>query len=192
MFYNIAKFVLTIYYGLFFRLRTEGIENVPDDGQAILCCNHISNYDPITVALRLKRLPRYISKKELFENKFLAKILRALKAFPVDREKMDFTAIKNCLKVLKEGELLGIFAQGKRVKEGEEAAAKAGVALFAVKSGAPVIPVAIKSTYKPFSEIKVIYGKPISFEEYKGKKVTSEELTEIADGIMEKINDMLR
>lgn len=192
MLYRIAKVVMNIYYGLFFRVKTEGIENVPDKGGAILCCNHISNYDPITVALRLNRLPRYISKKELFDNKLFAKVLSTLKAFPVDREKMDFAAIKNCLNVLKEGELLGIFAQGRRVKEGETAAAKAGVALFAVKSGAPVIPVAIKSTYKPFSEIKVIYGEPISFEEYKGKRVTSEELSEIADDIMEKINGMLR
>lgn len=191
MIYVIARFVLSIYYAVFFRLETHGSENVPKEGAAILCANHISAYDPISVVLGINRLPSFMGKKELFENKFIAYLGKCLKAFPVDRGKMDMKAIKTALKVLKDGDLLGIFAQGTRVKDGDSVAAKGGVALFAVKSGAPVIPVAIRSTYKLFSKIEVYYGEPMTFEEYKGKKVSTEELNEIAESIMKRINDML-
>ncbi len=191
MLYTIIRPVLWLFYKIFFRYKFYGAENVPAEGAAIICGNHLSMLDPISVVLGIKRLPCFIAKKELFANKLFAKVLSTLKAFPVDREKMDMKAIKTALKVLKEGELLGIFAQGTRVKDGEDVAAKAGVALFAVKSGAPVIPVAIKTNYKLFSKIEVFFGEPISFEEFKGKKVTTEELNDIAEGIMGKVYEML-
>ena len=178
-------------FRILFRYRFYGVENVPEDGAAILCANHLSMWDPFAVVFALKRMPCFIAKKEIFKNKLFAWICKDLKAFPVDREKMDMKAIKTALKVLKDGELLGIFAQGTRVKEGEDVAAKAGVALFAVKSGAPVIPVAIKTNYKLFSRVDVYFGEPISFEEMKGKKVSAEELNEIAEGIMAKVFEML-
>ncbi len=191
MLYSIIRPILRLFYALCFRYKVYGAENVPKEGAAILCANHLCLLDPISVVLGFKRLPCFIGKKELFENKLLAKIFMSLKAFPVDREKMDMKAMKTALKNLKDGELLGIFAQGTRVKEGEAVAAKAGVALFAIKSGAPVIPVGIKSTYKPFSKIEVFYGEPISFEEYKGKKVSTEEMGEIAENIMAKVNELI-
>ncbi len=189
--YKYLRPVADRLFRILFRYRFYGVENVPADGAAILCANHLSMWDPFAVVFALKRMPCFIAKKEIFKNKLLAWICKDLKAFPVDRGKMDMKAIKTALKVLKDGELLGIFAQGTRVKEGEDVAAKAGVALFAVKSGAPVIPVAIKANYKLFSKVDVYFGEPISFEEMKGKKVSAEELNEIAEGIMAKVFEML-
>lgn len=191
MLYKLVRIFSKIFYGVFFRYKAYGVENVPKEGAAILCANHLSNFDPISVALNLNRLPAYISKKELFENKLLAKLLGDLKAFPVDRDKMDMKAVKTALKVLKEGELLGVFAQGTRVKGDEDVAAKAGVALFALKSGAPVIPVGIKTTYKLFSRVEVYFGEPMTFEEYAGKKFTSEELGVIAENIMDEVYKLI-
>ncbi|MBE6008644.1 MAG: 1-acyl-sn-glycerol-3-phosphate acyltransferase [Lachnospiraceae bacterium] len=191
MIYKYLRHIAGLLFGIIFKYRVHGVENVPEEGAAILCANHLSMWDPFAVVFALKRLPCFIAKKELFENKLLAWICRDLKAFPVDRGKMDMKAIKTALKVLKDGELLGIFAQGTRVKEGEDVAAKAGVAFFAVKSGAPVIPVAIKTNYRLFSRVDVYFGEPISFEEMKGKKVSAEELNEIAEGIMAKVFEML-
>lgn len=187
----IIKPFLWLAYKIVFRYKFYGEENVPKDGPGIICGNHLCMCDPVSIVLAIDRLPCFIGKKELFENKLWAWLFRNLKAFPVDREKMDMKALKHAIKVLKEGELLGIFAQGTRVKEGEDVAAKAGVALFAVKSGAPVIPVAIKSEYKLFSKVEVRFGEPISFEEYKGKKVSADELNEIANGIMDKVYEIL-
>ena len=104
-FYYFVRTLVRIYYKIMFRMEFIGRENVPKEGAAVLCCNHISNYDPLTMAAFLDRLPRFIAKKELFQNKLLAKLLYALKAFPVDREAaMDMKSFKTAVKTLKEGE----------------------------------------------------------------------------------------
>lgn len=190
-FYYLVRTLVRIYYKIMFRIEIIGKENVPKEGAAVLCCNHISNYDPLTMAGFLDRLPRFIAKKELFQNKLLAKILYALKAFPVDREAaMDMKSFKTAVKTLKEGEMLGIFAEGTRVKEGEAKAAKAGVAMFALKGNAPVIPIAISGKYKFRGRVTVCFGEPMWLEEYRGIRVTTDKLEEITGEIMAKVNEM--
>lgn len=189
--YPLVKVLIRILYKIMFKITIVGKENVPKEGNGVLCCNHISNFDPLTMAVYLGRLPRYIAKKELFNNKILAALLRNMQAFPIDRETvMDMKAFKTAINVLKGGELLGIFAEGTRVKEGEEKAAKAGVAMFALKGDAPVIPVAISGSYKFRSEVRIEFGEPISLEEYRGARVTTAMMEEITEKIMGKVQEM--
>ncbi len=190
MFYQIAKVALKILYKILFRISVEGQENVPKQGGVILCANHSSNFDPVTMAIYNKRSVCYMAKKELFENKFLGLLIRQLYAFPVDRSTADMKAFKNAVKLLKDEKVIGMFAQGTRVKVGEEKAAKAGVALFAMKGKASVVPVAISGSCKPFSKMKIVYGKPLYLEEYRGKRFNTETLNEITEIVMQQINDM--
>lgn len=190
-FYYLAVFVLKIWYAIMFKVEIIGKENIPKEGKAILCCNHYSNYDPFSAAIYLDRLPRYIGKKELFKNKLLAWALNEVKVFPVDRKAaMDMKAVRTALNVLKEGEILGIFAEGTRVKEGEDVAAKAGVAMFAMKGDAPVIPCAISGQYKFRHKITVRYGTPLTLDEFRGQRLTSELMGEITGVIMGKVEEM--
>lgn len=196
MYFKLAKFFCKIYYNIFFRMSVYGTQNVPADGAAIICANHISAYDIVTLALALNKLPSYLAKAELFESKnpfcmLLGWFLLKLDAIPVNRKKTDMKAYKTVLNKLKNGAQIGIFAHGTRMKDAAAADAKAGVAFFAVKSGAPVIPVAIISDYKLFGKIDVVFGEPIDFSEYAGKKVTSEELAEISVSIMEKVERLI-
>lgn len=189
--YPLVKFLVKLYYKMMFKVTVVGKENVPKDGNGVLCCNHISNFDPLTMAVFLDRLPRFIAKKELFENKLFGALLRNLQAFPVDRQAtMDMKAFKTALNVLKGGELLGIFAEGTRVKEGEEKAAKAGVAMFALKGNAPVIPVAVSGKYKFRQEVRIEFGEPMSLEEYRGARISSDMMEEITEKIMGKVQEM--
>ena len=190
MFYQIAKIVLKILYKILFRMTIEGQQNVPKEGGVILCANHSSNFDPVTMGIYSDRTVYYMAKKELFENKFMYWLLKQLNAFPVDRSTADMTAFKNAVKLLKQGYIIGMFAQGTRVKEGEEKAAKAGVALFATKANVPVVPVAISGSCKPFTKMKIVYGKPLYFEEYRQKRLNTESLNEITNKIMNEINHM--
>lgn len=190
MFYQIAKIVLKILYKILFRMTIEGQQNVPKEGGVILCANHSSNFDPVTMGIYSDRTVYYMAKKELFENKFMYWLLKQLNAFPVDRSTADMAAFKNTVKLLKQGHIIGMFAQGTRVKEGEEKAAKAGVALFATKANVPVVPVAISGSCKPFTKMKIVYGKPLYFEEYRQKRLNTESLNEITNKIMNEINDM--
>ncbi|MFV0314406.1 MAG: lysophospholipid acyltransferase family protein [Anaerotignum sp.] len=189
--YPFVKTIVKLYYKIMFKVTIVGKENIPQDGSGVLCCNHMSNYDPLTLAVFIDRLPRFIAKKELFENKIFGALLRNLKAFPIDRDvAMDMKSFKTAINVLKNGELLGIFAEGTRVKEGEDKAAKAGVAVFALKGNAPVIPVTISGKYKFRKEIRIEYGKPMTLEEYQGMKITTLMLEEITAKIMDKVQEM--
>lgn len=189
-FYTFARGLVKIYYKFAFRMDIQGEENIPKEGGVVLCCNHMSNLDPTTMAGFVKRPVRYIAKKELFEKRWSAKLLSALGAFPVDRQTTDMKALKTAIKLLKNGEALGIFAEGTRVKDGEAKAAKAGVALFALKGDAPIVPICISSKYKFRSIVHIRYGKPIYLDEYKGQKVTTEMMEEITEKVMEKVREM--
>ena len=189
-FYTFARGLVKIYYKFMFRMDIQGEEHIPTEGGVVLCCNHMSNLDPTTMAAFVKRPVRYIAKKELFEKRWSAKLLSSLGAFPVDRQTTDRKALKTAIKLLKNGEALGIFAEGTRVKEGEAKAAKAGVALFALKGEAPIVPICISSKYKFRSIVHIRYGEPIYLDEYKGQKVTTEMMEEITEKVMEKVREM--
>ena len=103
---------------------------------------------------------------------------------------MDMKAVKTAIKLLKEGKIVGIFAEGRRVKAGEDVAAKAGVALFAMKGNAPVIPCAISGTYKFRSKLTIRYGEPLTLDEFRDKKLTTELMGEITTVIMDKVEEL--
>ena len=188
---NLLIGIMRLWFAIMFKVEIKGKENVPAEGNAIICANHYTNYDPFAAAIYLDRLPRYIGKKELFENKILAYLLKEVRVFPLDRKAaMDMKAVKTGLKVLKDGEILGIFAEGTRVKEGEHVDAKGGVALFAMKGNANVIPCAISGKYKFRNKITVEYGAPLALDEFRGQKLTAEVMSEITDVIMGKVEEM--
>ena len=87
-------------------------------------------------------------------------------------------------------QIVGIFAEGRRVKAGEDVAAKAGVALFAMKGNAPVIPCAISGTYKFRSKLTIRYGEPLTLDEFRDKKLTTELMGEITKVIMDKVEEL--
>jgi len=128
----------------------------------ILCINHSSFFDPLVLRAKIKRRINFMAKKELFKNNFFGSILKNLGVFPVDRNKNDLVAYKHALNIIKSQKILGIFIQGTRNKEIQEA--KDGAAMFAIKSGAPVVPVAISSKFKIFSRVKINIGEKINFE----------------------------
>ena len=76
------------------------------------------------------------------------------------------------------------------VKAGEDVAAKAGVALFAMKGNAPVIPCAISGTYKFRSKLTIRYGEPLTLDEFRDKKLTTELMGEITKVIMDKVEEL--
>jgi 1-acyl-sn-glycerol-3-phosphate acyltransferase len=170
-----------------FRFRVFGRENIPAEGGVILCGNHISYHDPIALGIVSSRDLNYLAKKELFRRRFVNWVLTKMKAIPVDRENVGMDSLKQVVKALKAGEAVGIFMQGGRRSEVDAADYKAGVALFAIKGKAPVVPIHINATYKLFSKVIINVGEPISFEEYYGKKVRTEELNEAAQKVMDSI-----
>ncbi|MFE0689258.1 lysophospholipid acyltransferase family protein [Streptomyces xiamenensis] len=129
-----------LMYGLF-RPRVLGAWRVPAAGPAIIAVNHTHNVDGPMVMGVAPRPVHFLIKKEAFIGP-LDPFLRRIGQIEVDRDTTDRTAITSALGVLKNGGVLGIFPEGSR-GEGDFAALRAGLAYFAVRSGAPVVPVAV-------------------------------------------------
>ena len=187
MFYRIVVTVARFIYRFIYRIKIVGEENVIESGGVIYAANHKSCEDPIIIALTSKRQLTFMSKKELFKFKPYGFILRSLGAFPVNRGTGDVGAVKTGLKILKEGRVMLIFPEGKRLDRGEVVPAKPGVAMFAIHARVPIIPITIVDDYKLWHRLTVIYGKPIYFEEYYGQKLSSEKLTELSQGVLDTI-----
>lgn len=184
MFYKMAKAVLRFILLFIFRIKVVGAENVPAEGGVMLASNHKSNWDPVMLALASPRKMRFMGKAELFKNKFFAKIITSLGAFPVHRGKGDIGAIKSALTILKNEEMMLIFPEGKRVKDEEAAEAKPGAVMLAARAGVPIVPAYISGKYRWMSKITVTFGEPIYYDELYGTKPVVHELQEYSDVLM--------
>ncbi len=187
MFYKFAIYVVRFLMLFVVRVRKKGTENVPKEGPVIVAFNHSSDLDPVVAGITCPRQLNFMAKSELFQNKLFGGLIKRLGAFPVHRGKGDIGAIKTAFRIFENNGAMLIFPEGGRVKHGKRVKAKPGVALIAQRSGVPVIPVHIIGEYKWMHKITVCYGKPISFEEYKGKKLSGDEIQQLADNVLEEI-----
>lgn len=181
---------MSVILRILFKLEISGRENIPKDGRLIICANHINILDPIVIALTTKRPINFMGKKELFESKFLNWFLRKMKAFPVDRDGSDIRAVKTSLTLLKNEEVLGIFPEGTRVREYNRDNAKAGVAMIALKSKTPVVPIHIESTYRLLRPIRVRIGEVMDYSELYGSRLSTEEYKSLSEDILTTIYDL--
>jgi 1-acyl-sn-glycerol-3-phosphate acyltransferase len=123
---------------------SEGLENVPQQGPAILMINHIAFVDPIIVLSTLPRNIVPLAKIEVYSYPVVGIFPRIWGVIPVRREEFDRRAIQQVMQVLKAGEIVLVAPEGTRgpqLKRGKE-----GVAYLASRSGAPVVPVAVEGT----------------------------------------------
>lgn len=189
-FYKFAIKAFEIFSKVFFKYKVVGAENIPNEGNVIIASNHKSNLDPVFVAAAIKnREVAVIGKKELFNIKPLGFLLNRLKVIPINREKPDISTIKNILKAIKDGYVLGIFPEGTRVKEPGFGEAKAGLSLFAIKGKAVVVPISVISNYKIFNRVTIYIDKPISFEQYYKQKLNTEDYERLSQNVLEVIKE---
>ena len=146
-FYSGAKKLLSPICKALFRIKVTGAENLPEEGGYVVCSNHTSMLDVVALAAALKRLLRFMAKKELFKFKPFGALIRKVGAFPVDRGGSDVKAIKTSISLIESGELVNIFPQGTRHKKEDPSKTKikagAGMIAFHAKCGA--VPIFIKS-----------------------------------------------
>lgn len=189
-FYKFAINVFRVFSEIFYKYEVIGEENIPNEGNVIIASNHKSNLDPVFLAAAIRnREVAAIAKKELFNIKPLGFILNKLNVIPINRDKPDVSTIKNILRAIKDGYVLGIFPEGTRVKGPGFGEAKAGLSVFAIKGKALVVPISIISNYKLFNRVTIYIDKPISFEEYYKQKLTTEENERLAQNILEVIKE---
>ncbi|MCM3788306.1 lysophospholipid acyltransferase family protein [Domibacillus sp. 8LH] len=188
-FYTFAKTVVKSILTPAYRIHVKGHEHFPKEGGVLLCANHIDNLDPPIVGITSKRPVRFMGKEELFKKKWMGKLMKELNVFPVKRGMSDREAIRTGLKILKEGQVLGLFPEGTRSKNGELGKGLAGAGFFALRTDAAVVPCAIIGPYKLGKPLQVVYGPPIDMVSLRERKASAEEATE---AIMEAIAKLIK
>ncbi|WNS82070.1 lysophospholipid acyltransferase family protein [Domibacillus sp. DTU_2020_1001157_1_SI_ALB_TIR_016] len=188
-FYTFAKTVVKSILTPAYRIHIKGHEHFPKEGGVLLCANHIDNLDPPIVGITSKRPVRFMGKEELFKKKWMGKLMKELNVFPVKRGMSDREAIRTGLKILKEGQVLGLFPEGTRSKNGELGKGLAGAGFFALRTDAAVVPCAIIGPYKLGKPLQVVYGPPIDMASLRERKASAEEATE---AIMEAIAKLIK
>jgi 1-acyl-sn-glycerol-3-phosphate acyltransferase len=133
------------------RVRVEGaIDDIPKDGPVILAANHASNADAVILGAwlteRLGRRIHWLGKKEMFDWPIVGWVFRNGGVHPVDRASADVDAFRLAERVLEEGHVLMIFPEGTRSPTGALQKPKDGLAMIALRSGAPIVPIGIGNT----------------------------------------------
>lgn len=190
-FYLFVYYVLWVLAGILFPWRVSGRENLPETGGVVICGNHTSFLDPILVILAAtrKRQIRVMAKAELFRIPILNWILKGIEMIPVKRGMSDISAVKESLRVLRNGEPLLIFPEGTRVKGGEEVDGRPGAVVMAARANVPVIPVYIEAKKRLFRKTNVVFGTPYMLE-FAGRKPTPEESHRLTEELMDRIRKL--
>lgn len=171
--WTLAKLLMVL-----FRVHVRGAEKVPQGG-ALLAGNHLSYLDPILLWCASPRPTHFIAKQELWRSSVLGWLLDHLWAFPVNREGSDRQAITTATELLKHGDLVAMFPEGTRKRDGSEDLGEAhnGVSFIASRADAPVVPVGITGTDKAwppgaklprFARVTIVIGDPVSADDFDG------------------------
>ena len=197
-FYYVAKALVKGLLFLFTNYQVRGKENIPREGAIIVVANHLNLADPPILALSLGRKAVFMAKKELFRSKLSGYFVRSFGAFPVHRGQLDRQAIRQAHQVLDKGLALVVFPEGKRSRNAKLQPAFSGLALVALRNGAPIVPVGIAGTEKIKGvawlvrrpKVTVNIGRPFSLPSV-ASKLTKVELAGVTDSIMTRIAELL-
>lgn len=170
-----------------YRIKINGKENIPEDGAALICPNHVHALDAVLVVVHAKRRINVLAKEELFEHRALRWLAKIFGVYPVKQNSADLSAIKTSLKILKNKELLLIFPEGTRNGLARGVPVKNGPMTIAIKAGVPIVPVGIKGNFKAFSKVTINIGKPIYYDKYKDKINDKEVVSKLTEDLIKEI-----
>jgi 1-acyl-sn-glycerol-3-phosphate acyltransferase len=159
---------------LAYGIRYLGRKNIPKTGPVLVVSNHQSHFDPPLVGTGSARRMNYVARETLFHFGPLGWLIRSLDAIPIDRDGLGLSGIKESLRRLKRGEMVLIFPEGTRTRDGEIARFRPGFTTLAVRSKAAILPVAIEGAFAAWPRTKklpglgtihVLYGEAIPADE---------------------------
>ena len=200
MYYKIGKIISQFMFFLFGGLKSVNADNIPKTGGVILAPNHISYADPPAVGSAMNRQVHFMAKEELFKPAIIGKIITAVGSFPVRRGTADRKAIKQAIDLLKAGEIVCLFPEGTRSLDGKLQEPELGIGLIALKSGAPVVPVAVVGTDTVLpsngkrpgrKRITIEYGEPLMFTDLIEAGDSRQNMEEVGKRTMAAIGNLL-
>jgi 1-acyl-sn-glycerol-3-phosphate acyltransferase len=195
MWYSIFKILSIFILKLFFKLRVEGLENIPKKSNFIVVANHASFLDPLVIAAAVPQKIHCIVSKFLLKIPFLAWGLAKLEVLPVG------SSSEKAVACLMDNKVVGLFPEGRVSRDGKLNEFRRGVALLALKTGRPIVPCAIRGAFEAlpfgakfpkFVSIGVKIGKPVyllkEFDDLIDDIYLQEGVIKIRNSIQEMIN----
>lgn len=198
MFYWVLKAILKPLLRIVYRIRVEGLENVPKKGGAIIAANHLSFLDSFFIPLVVKRRKvTYLAKADYFKSWKTSWFFSMAGQIPCERDGGNKAqqSLDIALDVLRDGKLLGIYPEGTRSPDGHLYRGRTGVARLALAAGRQVIPCGLVGTEKVMPKnaklprlrgrptVVVRFGAPIEFSRYAGQERDRFVLRSITDEI---------
>ncbi len=178
--YRAVRAVVSPLYRFGCRVRTEGLDNVPVDGPVILAANHMSFFDSVVLTLSVPRRTRFVGKAEYLESWKTRFVFPALGMIPIRRAAGHdaLVALDTAAAALEHGDVLGIYPEGTRSRDGLLHRGRTGVAQLALMTNAMIVPVGLVGTERvqpigarvprPFHSVVARFGKPIDPSSYVG------------------------
>ena len=205
MFYWLIKAVLKPLLKMLYRIRVEGLENVPTTGPAIIAANHLSFLDSFFIPLVVKRRKvTYLAKADYFKSWKTKWFFHGVGQISCERTggSKSQQSLEIALDVLKDGNLLGIYPEGTRSPDGYLYKGRTGVARLALTAKVPVIPVGLIGTDEVMPKeaklprltgrlgVKIRFGKPLDFSRFEGRERDRFALRSVTDEILFEIMEL--
>ena len=165
----LLRFICWVLVSFCYRLRIKGLENIPDKGPVIIVANHVSYVDALVITAACRRPIQFIMDHNIFKTPLLGWVFRQMKAIPIasakEKPELIEEAFKRAKQTLADGDVVGIFPEGKLTTNGELNPFRAGVERLVAESGAPVVPLAIRGLWGSFFS-RSVEGK--AFKRHRG------------------------
>jgi 1-acyl-sn-glycerol-3-phosphate acyltransferase len=178
--YDFLRIVCRLAGTIAFGIRVRGRELVPSAGGALVMSNHQSHLDPVLIGLASDRRLNYLARQTLFRFAPFRWLINSLDAIPLDREGLGLSGLKETLSRLKRGELVLIFPEGTRTRDGEVGAFKPGFCALARRANVPLLPVAIDGAFDSWPRTRPLPTPAIIHIQF-GPPLTAEEITRFDD-----------
>jgi len=195
MFYKIIRAIFRFLIVFLMPTKVIGGEKLDREGRYILACNHQTYLDIPMLIAKCPRVINFIAKALFFEGRpVLGFFFRKMHAFPVHPASSDLKSLKHAIEVLNKDEVLGIFPQGRRVKESPVVKREemySGMAFIALKAKADIIPVMFMRPPLVLKRNVMKVGEPIKYEDYKDRRLKQDTLDEITDELCARMNSLL-
>ncbi len=196
LYFCLRLFGISVIAPSYFHLSVTGREFIPSTGGFILASNHRSYLDPVILGFASQRMLSFMARDSLFRTPGFSRFIQSLNANPIKRGQADLGALKLGVRLLFQGRGLVVFPEGTRSTTGELGSGRPGVAMMAVRSGAPVIPAWIEgtensmpkgaTTVKP-AKVSVRFGPSVKLDDLLQKPLSRESYDEALARIMDAI-----